>query len=79
MSRGAGKYLNCISEMKRVGVTQSEVADHLSMSNNNLYAKLNGRVPFTVPEVIDIREAFSPDAAFDSPRLHQYFQPRSPR
>ena len=59
------KYLNLISEMKRVGVTQSQVAEHLDMSQSNLNAKLNGRVPFTVPEVVDIRETFMPDATLD--------------
>lgn len=65
MAATAGRYMNFISEMKRVGVTQSQVASHLNMSTNNLNAKLNGRVPFTVPEVVDIRETFMPDATLD--------------
>ncbi len=65
MAQSAGKYMNFILEMKRVGVTQGQVADHLKMTPNNLNAKLNGRVPFTVPEVVDIRETFMPDATLD--------------
>ena len=65
MSQSAGKYMNFILEMKRVGVTQGQVAKYLKMSPNNLNAKLNGRVPFTVPEVVGIRETFMPDATLD--------------
>ena len=65
MTQAAGKYMNLIAEMKRVGTTQAQVAEHLEMSPNNLNAKLNGRVPFTVPEVVDIRETFMPDATLD--------------
>ena len=59
------RYLNLITEMKRAGVTQSQVAEHLKMSQNNLNAKLNGRVPFTVPEVVDIQQTFMPEATLD--------------
>ncbi len=48
-----------------MNLTQAQVAEHLEMSPNNLNAKLNGRVPFTVPEVVDIRETFMPDATLD--------------
>ena len=65
MTQAASKYVNMIVEMKRVGTTQAQVAEHLDMSPNNLNAKLNGRVPFTVPEVVDIRETFMPDATLD--------------
>ena len=65
MAQSAGRYLNLIAEMKRVGTTQAQVAEHLDMSTNNLNAKLNGRVPFSVPEVVDIRETFMPDATLD--------------
>ena len=65
MTQAIGKYLNLIAEMKRVGTTQAQVAEHLDMSTSNLNAKLNGRVPFTVPEVVDIRETFMPDATLD--------------
>ena len=65
MAQSNGKYMNLIAEMKRVGVTQSQVAESLGMSTSNLNAKLNGRVPFSVPEVVCIREAFMPDATLD--------------
>ncbi len=65
MAKPTGKYMNLIAEMKRVGTTQAQVAEHLEMSSNNLNAKLNGRVPFSVPEVVDIRETFMPEATLD--------------
>lgn len=65
MADSTGKYLNFLAEMKRLGITQSQVAEHLDMSQSNLNAKLNGRVPFTVPEVVDIQQTFMPDATLD--------------
>ena len=65
MTQSAGKYMNLIVEMKRVGTTQAQVAEHLEMSPNNLNAKLNGRVPFTVQEVVEMRNKFMPDATLD--------------
>lgn len=65
VSQPSGKYKNLIAEMKRIGVTQEQVAQSLEMSTNNLNAKLNGRVPFFVSEVVFIRDAFMPDATLD--------------
>ena len=61
----AKPYSNFKAELLRVGCTQKEVAEYLGISAVNLNAKLNGRVVFTVPEVIEIRNKFMPDATLD--------------
>ena len=58
-------YQNLKAEMKRIGVTQGDIAEFLSMSTNNVYLKINGKVPFTVDEAWKIRERFFPDATLD--------------
>ena len=65
MSKATKGYLNIKIELKREGVTQEQVAKHFGMSTNNLNAKINGRVPFTVPEVVEMRDRFMPDATLD--------------
>ena len=65
MKQPQGRYLNMKLELQREGVTQEQVAKHLGMSTNNFNAKMNGRVPFTVPEVIEMRNRFMPDATLD--------------
>ena len=65
MKQETACYLNMKLELKREGFTQEQVANHLGMSTNNLNAKINGRVPFTVPEVIEMRDQFMPDATLD--------------
>ena len=65
MKKTAKRYLNIKFELQREGVTQEQVAKHFGMSTNNLNAKINGRVPFTVPEVVEMRDRFMPDATLD--------------
>ena len=65
MENKFGRYLNMKLELQRVGVTQEKVANHLGMSTNNFNMKMNGRVPFTVAEVVEIRDTFAPDATLD--------------
>ena len=65
MSREPQRYRNIKIELQREGVTQEQVAKHFGMSTNNLNAKINGRVPFTVEEVIELRDVFTPDATLD--------------
>ena len=65
MSKATKGYLNIKIELKREGVTQEQVAKHFGMSTNNLNAKINGRVPFTVQEVVEMRDRFMPDATLD--------------
>lgn len=60
-----GEYMNLKLELRREGVTQEQVAGHLGMTLSNLSYKLNGRVPFTVAEITNIRDTFTPDATLD--------------
>ena len=65
MSQAKSCYLNMKLELRREGVSQKQVASHLGMTTNNLNAKINGRVAFTVPEVVEMRDRFMPDATLD--------------
>lgn len=58
-------YQNLKAEMKRIGVTQGDIAEFLSMSTNNVSLKINGKVSFTVDEAWKIRERFFPDETLD--------------
>lgn len=58
-------YQNIKAEMRREGITQENIATFLGMSTNNLSLKLNGKVAFTVPEAVAIRDKFFPDATLD--------------
>ena len=58
-------YQNLKAEMRRIGVTQGDIADFLSMSTNNVSLKINGKVPFTVDEFIGIRDRFFPEVTLD--------------
>lgn len=60
-----GKYRNIKAELQREGVTQKQVADHFKISMNNFNMKVNGKVPFTVQEIVAIRDEFMPDATLD--------------
>ena len=65
MSQTTNGYLNMKLELRREGVSLKQVAEHLGMTTNNLNAKLNGRVAFTVQEVVEMRNRFMPDATLD--------------
>ena len=65
MSIRIGKYQNIKAELTREGVSQAQVAAHLGMSTNNFNLKINGRVPFTAPEIVEIRDEFLKDATLD--------------
>lgn len=65
MTQATNGYLNMKLELRREGVSQKQVAEHLGMTTNNLNAKLNGRVAFTVQEVVEMRNRFMPDATLD--------------
>lgn len=56
---------NMKAEMKRVGVTQCDVADSMGMSNNNLNLKINEKIPMTVDEAKFIRDNWLPDCTLD--------------
>ncbi len=56
---------NLKAELKRVGVTQCNVADSMGMSNNNLNLKINEKIPMTVDEAKFIRDTWLPDCTLD--------------
>ena len=58
-------YQNLKAEMKRYGITQSDVAELLGMSTNNASLKINGKVPFTMEEAWEIVDKFFPEATID--------------
>ena len=58
-------YQNIKAELKRFGVSYSMVAELLGMSVNNVSLKINERIPMTVDEVKQIRQAFFPDASLE--------------
>ena len=60
-----GRYMNLKAELARKGVTQTQVAESLGMSLKNLNMKINGKVAFTVPEMVAIHDTFAPDATID--------------
>ena len=72
----SGKFRNIKAELQRVGVTQTQVADHLGMTYNNFNAKMNGRVPFSVPEILEMQGEFMPEASLDY--LLKYFPEEEP-
>lgn len=58
-------YQNIKAELKRFGVSYSTVAELLGMSMNNVSLKINERIPMTVDEIKQIRQAFFPDASLE--------------
>ncbi len=58
-------YQNIKAELKRVGATYGDAASLLRMTRENFGLKVNGRVPFTVPEIKTIRDRLMPDATLD--------------
>jgi hypothetical protein len=60
-----GEYRNMKAEIARQGVTQTQIAEGIGMSRNNFNLKINGRVAFSVPEVVAIRDSFLPEASLD--------------
>lgn len=58
-------YQNMKAELKRYGISYTNVADLLGMSANNFSLKANERIPMTVDEAKKIRDEFCPDANLD--------------
>lgn len=53
------KYPNLMAELTRNGVGTNELAILLKMSRQNIYNKLNGKVPWTLREMETIRKWLS--------------------
>lgn len=47
------------------GIKKKAIAESIGVCNKSLNNKLTGRVPFTWPEVSEIRDRFFPDMAHD--------------
>ena len=50
-----------VGEMAKRGIKKNAIARSLGICDKALYNKLNGRVPFTWPEVLIITSRFFPD------------------
>jgi hypothetical protein len=53
------KYPNLMAELTRNGVGTNELAILLKMSRQNVYNKLNGKVPWTLREMEIVRKWLS--------------------
>lgn len=58
-------YPNLIGKMAKQKITKKSVAKQLGISERAIHNKLSGRVPFTWPEVFEIRNRFFPDMDYD--------------
>ena len=58
-------YQNMKAEMNRYSIQQSQVADPLGMSTNNVSLKINERIPMTVEKAKEIQQKFLPHANLD--------------
>ena len=56
---------NLKGEMKRIAITQNDVADLLHMSTGNVNKKIAGSVPFTIDEARSIRDTYFPEMTID--------------
>ena len=54
-------YPTLVGEMAKRGVKKSVVASALEINPRTLYSKMQGKVPFTWPEVQTINQRFFPD------------------
>lgn len=53
-------YQNLKAELRRVGATYGDAANLLGMTRENFGLKVNGKVPFTVPEITTVRDGLMP-------------------
>lgn len=58
-------YQNLKAELRRVGATYNDAASLLGMTRENFGLKVNGKVPFTVPEITTVRDELMPEATLD--------------
>lgn len=58
-------YQNLKAELRRVGATYGDAANLLGMTRENFGLKVNGKVPFTVPEITTVRDVLMPEATLD--------------
>lgn len=58
-------YPTLAGEIARRGLKKKDIAKSIGICDRALCNKLNGKVPFTWPEVSEIRARFFPDLASD--------------
>jgi len=58
-------YPVLVGEMAKRGIKKKTVAESIGVCDKSLNNKINGRVPFTWPEVKKIRHQFFPDISPD--------------
>ncbi len=54
-------YPNLEREIAGRGIKKKAIAESINICNKSLNNKLSGRVPFTWPEVTEIKSKFFPD------------------
>lgn len=59
------RYPNLEAEMARLGIKRKNFADLLNVRAATVYDKLNGKYPFTLDEVVAIKQKFFPDLSID--------------
>ncbi len=54
-------YPNLVGEIAKRGIKKKSIAESIGVCDKSLSNKLNGKSPFTWPEVVTIKERFFPD------------------
>lgn len=54
-------YPNLAGEIARRGIKKKAIASSIHVCEKSFWKKMNGKVPFTWPEVKTIRKTFFPD------------------
>ena len=57
--------INLYTEMKKKHLTQKEIAQKLGMNEKTFGAKINGRISFTVDELLELKREFFPDSSLE--------------
>ncbi len=58
-------YRILVGEIAKRGIKKKAIAESIGICGKSLNNKLNGKSPFTWPEVVTIRERFFPDMDTD--------------
>lgn len=58
-------YPILVGEMAKRGIKKKAIAQSIGICDKTLSNKMNGKVPFTWPEVCGINERFFPDMSKD--------------
>lgn len=58
-------YPTLVSEIAKRGIKKKVIAESINVCDRSLNNKMQGKAPFTWPEVYEIRHRFFPDVAYD--------------